>query len=332
MVMRERFISVVIPCHNSEDTLDECLKAVFTSEYRNFEVVVVDDASSDRSREIMKRYPCRIIGLDEQVGVSRARNLGVDNSRGEVVLFIDSDCLLQRNSLAMVNKSFEDGAEVLGGSYTPIPGDSENFFSIFQSVFVNYHETQEDPDYIAAHCLAMEKKAFQEIGGFIEDSYIGFEAGVEDVELSHRLLKEGYRLRMNPGLLVKHIFNFTLWGSLRNAYKKSRLWTMYSLRNKNLLRSSGTASMGLKLNVAVYFAAAFLVLASLLAGQASLIILPALVAVNIYYNRGLLRAFYRAKGPIFALKSASYYFLVYPIAVGIGALIGVLEYVGKRLR
>lgn len=330
--MRERFISVVIPCHNSETTLDECLKAAFASEYRNYEVVVVDDASSDRSLEIMKRYPCRVIGLDEQVGVSRARNLGVDNSRGEVILFIDSDCLLQRNSLAMVNESFEDGSEVLGGSYTPIPRDSENFFSIFQSVFVNYHETQGDPDYIAAHCLALEKKAFQEIGGFIEDSYIGFEAGVEDVELSHRLRKKGYRLRMHPELLVKHIFNFTLWGSLRNAYKKSRLWTMYSLRNKDLLRSSGTASRGLKLNVAVYFAAVVLVLASLLAGQALLIILPGLAAMNIYYNRGLLRAFYRAKGPLFALKAAAYYFLVYPIAVGIGALMGVLEYVGKRLR
>lgn len=332
MDMRERFISVIIPSRNSEATLEECLRAAFASSYGVYEVVVVDDASSDGSPEIMRRYPCRVLRLHEQAGVSRARNLGAEHSKGEVILFIDSDCLLQENSLAIVNESFDAGAKVLGGSYTPIPWDKHSFFSTFQSVFVNYHETVGEPDYVAAHCMAIDKALFQEIGGFIEDSYIGFEAGVEDVELSHRLRRAGYELRMRPDLLVRHVFNFTLWRSLKNAYKKSKLWTMYSLNNKDLMKSSGTASTGLKLNVAVYFTSLYLGLAALFFGPLLPAPLPILIALNIYYNIGLLMAFYRAKDAVFALKAAAYYFLVYPVAVGAGALAGALNYLARLIK
>lgn len=330
--MRERFISVIIPCRDSEATLDHCLRAAFASNYGSFEVVVVDDASTDGSRDIMRRYPCRVIGLESRVGVSGARNLGAQHSRGEILFFIDADCLLQEDSLSIVNKSFQAGARVLGGTYTPIPWDSHNFFSTFQSVFVNYHETRGEPDYIAAHCLAVEKEIFQKLNGFIEGSYIGFEAGVEDVEFSHRLRRSGYNLSMHPGLMVRHIFNFTFLGSLKNAYKKSKLWTMYSLGNRDLLKSSGTASIGLKFNTLVYFSAAFLLLASVFYGPILLAPLPVLAALNVYLNSGLLRAYHRARGAMYALRAAAYYFLVYPLAVGMGAAAGVINYLGVKSR
>jgi glycosyltransferase involved in cell wall biosynthesis len=329
--MRERFISVVIPSRNASRTIAECLRAVYASAYSNYEVIVVDDASSDGSREIIKRFPCRLVELEKRAGVSKARNIGARHSRGEVLLFIDADCLLKRDSLALINQAFNSGAKVIGGTYTRIPKDSRGFFSTFQSVFVNYFETKDKPDYIAAHCLALEKKVFQEAGGFIEGSYIGFEAGVEDVELSHRLRRAGYELRMVPGLEVEHVFNFSLFKSLRNAYRKSMLWTMYSLRNRDLLKSSGTASRELKLNVFLYSAALLLVLLYLLSpAPAYLAGLPVIFALNLCLNLGLIRAFYETKGIIFALKASAYYFLVYPLAVGAGALTGAVRYFGGR--
>jgi glycosyltransferase involved in cell wall biosynthesis len=332
MDMRERFISVIIPNHNSKDTIDECLRAAFASAYGNYEVVVVDDASVDGSTEIIKRHPCRLIELKERRGVSRARNLGAKHSRGEVFLFIDADCLLQKNSLAIVNKSFDAGAEVLGGSYTPIPRDHKRFFSTFQSVFVNYYETRKEPDYLAAHCLALHKKVFFEVGGFIEDSYLGFEAGVEDVELSHRLRRRGYELKMQPGLLVRHIFNFSLFTSLKNAYQKSRLWVMYSIKNRDILASSGTASLELKLNVVVYFLVLITGMLTIFIDPIFLALLSALFALNVYSSRGLLRECHRVGGKIFTLKAASYYFLLYPMAVGLGAFAGGSKYLVEGWR
>lgn len=323
--MRERFISVVIPNRNSQHTIGECLKAAYASSYRRYEVIVVDDASEDRSREIIREFPCRLIELKQRGGVSKARNLGAMHSRGEILLFIDSDCLLKRDSLDVVNRTFEDGARVVGGSYTPIPRDSDNFFSTFQSVFVNYHETKGEPDYIAAHCMAIDRKVFKEAGGFIEGSFIGFEAGVEDVELSHRLKRMGYRLKMHPELLVEHIFNFNLFKSLKNAYKKSKLWTAYSLKNRDILKTSGTASRELKLNVVIFVVSMGTVGLSLIIGFEYLIILPVLFLINIYFNRGLLGAFHSAMGLGFTLKAAAYYFLVYPVAIGLGALVGSIN-------
>lgn len=323
------FISVVIPSRNAEATIGECLRAALGSSHGSFEVVVVDDASTDGSKEIVRGFPCRLVELKEHAGVSKARNKGAENSKGDILLFIDADCLLEKDALSIIAGSM-DGGTVLGGTYTPIPFDSSSFFSTFQSIFVNYHETRGEPDYIAAHCLAIDKNAFNEVGGFIEDSYMGVAAGVEDVELSHRLRKAGYRLRMNSKPLVRHVFNFDFRKSMANAYRKSMVWTRYSLSNKDWLRDSGTASRGLKVNVLSYFVVALLALLFLAGIPYALLPIPFFAALGIMVNGGLISSFYRVKGFFFAFRASAYYFLVYPLAVGLGSFAGLLKYLGRR--
>jgi glycosyltransferase involved in cell wall biosynthesis len=320
-------ISVIIPNYNGGATIGECLRAAFSSNYSDFEVVVVDDASTDDSRDIITKFPCKLMELKEHSGVSKARNIGAENSSGGILLFIDSDCLLEKDALALVESSVRDGLRVIGGTYTPIPFDSQSFFSTFQSIFINYHEAKEEPDYIAAHCLAIERDVFNEVGGFIEDSYMGIAAGVEDVELSHRLRRAGYGLKMNPRILVRHFFDFTFHKSMANAFKKSMVWTMYSLKNKDWFKDSGTASQGLKINVLAYFTSIFLALLYIASSGTALAGIPVLAVINLLVNRGLLAAFYRAKGFFFALKAGAYYFLIYPMAVGLGSFAGLLRYI-----
>lgn len=321
-----KLISIIIPNQNGEATIGECLKAAFESDHGNFEVVVVDDASSDGSLDIIKKFPAKLVELKEHAGVSRARNTGAKNSGEDILLFIDADCVLEKDALALVERSMSGGTPVIGGTYAPIPFDSQNFFSTFQSIFINYNETKGEPDYIAAHCLAVDRKVFDEVGGFIEDSYMGIAAGVEDVEFSHRLRRAGYTLKMEPEILVRHFFNFDFRGSMLNAFKKSRVWTMYSLNNKDVFRDSGTASRGLKFNVFVYFFSMFLILTYLVGADIVLAGIPLLAVLNVHLNRGLLRAFYRAKGPLFTVKTGAYYFLIYPLAVGLGSLTGMWKY------
>ena len=80
-----RSISVIVPNYNGGRTIGRCLEALFASSYDNFEVIVVDDCSSDGSAEIIRRFPCRPVLLDERSGASRARNIGAQNSAGEVL-------------------------------------------------------------------------------------------------------------------------------------------------------------------------------------------------------------------------------------------------------
>ena len=320
----DKFISVVIPSYNCSKTIGKCLEAVLSSTYDPFEVVVVDDASTDDSIEVISTFPCRLIRFDRHAGASKARNTGARASTGEIIFFIDADCIVEKDTLSRVQKAFtgQEGV-VVGGSYTPVSYDS-NFFSIFQSIYINYSELKRtEPDYIATHAMAIEKRSFEKSSGFPEQ----FLPIIEDVEFSHRLRRSGYRLLMDPDILVRHIFNFTFWKSLRNAYRKSHYWIMYSLSNRDLLSDSGTASKELKVNVLSYF----LIILSLLLYpvflSSSFLIFPLFLSVfNLFMNKNLLRAFYHAKGLFFALPASLYYTLIYPLAVGAGSFTGMIEY------
>ncbi len=327
-----RFISVVIPNRNGEATIGKCLDAVFSSRYEDFEVIVVDDASEDASIAIIETFPCRLLRLETHSGAARARNLGALHSKGDTLFFTDADCLLQEDTLSIAGKTLagEGPDVVLGGTYTPIPYD-RRFFSVFQSVFINYAETKnaDRPDYIATHAMVIDARTFRENNGFAEE----FLPILEDVEFSHRLRRAGYRLRMDPQLQVRHIFNFSVLGSLRNALRKSLYWTIYSLARGDLLADSGTASTELKINVGTYALGALLLLLAFSTGRPLfLLFLPLLIAFNLFSNRGLIRALSSTGGPGFAVAATLYYVLAYPAAVGTGALLGALRYLAAAAR
>ena len=318
------FISVVIPNYNGGKTIGKCLAAVLSSKYDCFEVIVVDDASSDNSIELISRFPCRLIRLEKHAGASQARNAGARESGGDIIFFIDADCIVAEDTLSLVHKALSaQRGIVIGGSYTPLPYDT-NFFSIFQSVFIHYSELKrKEPDYIASHSMAIERGAFEKSGGFPEE----FLPIIEDVELSHRLRRSGYKLLMDPDILVRHIFNFTLWKSLRNAFRKSHYWIRYSLGNRDVFKDSGTASQELKVNVLSYFLSLLFLLLSFSVTAPFLLILALMISgFNLYINRNLLRAFYRVKGTFFTIPASLYYTLLYPLAVGAGSFTGMIQY------
>ena len=162
-------------------------------------------------------------------------------------------------------------------------------------------------------------------GGFKEN----FLPILEDVEFSHRLRKTGYKLTMNSEILVRHIFDFTLIKSLKNAFRKSLYWTVYSLKNRDLLADSGTASIELKFNVASFFFSLLLLLLFFLTWDGiSIILIFVLQAINIrIVNRKLVKAFLDAKGLLFAFGSCLYYAILFPLPVGAGAFSGILKYI-----
>ncbi len=100
--------------------------------------------------------------------------------------------------------------------------------------------------------MAISSEHFRKSGGFLED----FLPMIEDVEFSHRMREWGFKLIMNSEILVQHIFNFNFVKSLKNAFRKSFYWKIYSLKNKDIFKDSGTASIELKTNVAAWFLAA----------------------------------------------------------------------------
>lgn len=320
------FISVVIPNHNGAATIGLCLETVLASTGGvAFEVVVADDGSRDDSRAIIGRYPCRLVELPEQRGASAARNAGAAAAKGEVILFIDADCIVLPDTVTMAAAAAQrSGPEwIVGGTYTLQPYD-RGFFGRFQSAFINHFETKrlDAPDYIATHAMVIYAATLRAAGGFPEK----FLPIIEDVEFSHRLRRLGYKLRMDPTILVRHLFNYDLRRSLSNAWRKSRYWTIYSLGCRDLLTDSGTASHELKINVITFTLGLLLLLVWLPAA------LAVVLAGNLLVQRRLLASFHRAGGWSFALAAGAYYALLYPLPVGLGGLTGVLQYYLKGAR
>ncbi|MCL4475885.1 MAG: glycosyltransferase [Nitrospirae bacterium] len=320
----EKFVSVIIPNYNGSATIEKCLGAAFSSDYSRYEVIVVDDCSTDHSTEIIGKFPCTLVRLDRRSGAAKARNMGALQSSGEILFFTDADCILEADTLSRAVRSVK-GREgsVIGGTYTRIPYD-DTFFSAFQSIFVHYSETKNTvPDYIATHAMAITPELFRKTGGFSED----FLPILEDVEFSHRLRRSGSGLIMDPLILVRHIFNFTLMKSLGNAFRKSMFWTEYSLKNRDVFADSGTASRELKVNVASFFLSALLLFLAYLSGKVLFLFLfPFITSLNLFSSRGLIRAFHQTKGFHFAVAATMFYTMLYPMAVGAGAFAGVWRY------
>ncbi|MBU1627701.1 glycosyltransferase, partial [bacterium] len=100
------FVSVIIPVFNASSTFEKCLTSVFKSDYKDFEVIVIDDGSTDKSMDIAKNYNCKIIELTENKGAANARNIGAKQAKGEIIFFTDSDCVVQKETISRIVNIF----------------------------------------------------------------------------------------------------------------------------------------------------------------------------------------------------------------------------------
>ena len=105
-------ISVIIPVYNSESTLHQCVDSVLSQDYKDFEVLLIDDGSKDNSPAICDEYgekDNRVKVFHKQNGgVSSARNLGLDNAKGDWITFVDSDDYVEPNYLVDLNSIQSD--------------------------------------------------------------------------------------------------------------------------------------------------------------------------------------------------------------------------------
>ena len=323
-------ISIVIPCFNGESTIEKCLSAIYKSEECEYEVIVVNDHSTDKSSNIIRQFPCKLIELGERCGAAYARNIGANEARGEILFFTDADCVVEKQTLKYVLGSLLDNHEkvIIGGTYTRKSYDN-NFFSNFQSIFIHYSETKHiaNPDYIATHALAMRSNLFHEYAGFNNHIF----PILEDVEYSHRLKQMGVCLTINPKIQVQHIFNFSFLLSMKNAMIKSKYWTAYTIGNNDLFKDSGTASYELKFNTFI-FVILIIMLVMFRQSDQPVIIAAVLIAMmcNGMINYYFILTIQRSYGLKFTVFASLYYFCVYPLAVAVGSILGIKEYFSMR--
>ena len=104
--------SIIVPVYNVEDYISECLLSIMNQTEKDFEVIVVNDGSKDKSIEIAKKYPVKIINQENQ-GLSEARNTGVKHAKGEYILFLDSDDYWEKDLLKNLKQELKDKPDII---------------------------------------------------------------------------------------------------------------------------------------------------------------------------------------------------------------------------
>lgn len=129
-------VSLIIPVFNVEEYLEECLESIINQSFSDYEVILVDDGSTDRSRLIISNYEKNFnkvtVLYQKNKGVSEARNLAFKHAAGEYVLYIDSDDFLKINMLElMVNKAKNTKADIVMCNYNLYYGDNNENNRVF---------------------------------------------------------------------------------------------------------------------------------------------------------------------------------------------------------
>ena len=220
-----RSVTVVVPVRNGELTIQSLLESLQRLDYdRNkVEVIVVDGNSTDKTREIVKKYPVKLV-VEKRKGLNLARNTGIKCSKGEIVAFTDSDCIVPPNWITKIVENFKDPkVSCVGGSAKALDSDfisqyADNSIVRLMPFFTKREELEKVKPFFRhpAGCnMAFRRKVAEEVGYFDENIQYGF----DEVEFADRVCRAGYKMVLDPDVLVWHKHRSTFREFLKQNFQ-----------------------------------------------------------------------------------------------------------------
>jgi glycosyltransferase involved in cell wall biosynthesis len=192
--------SIIIPVYNDKK-IAQCLQSIQANDFKDFEIIVVDNNSSDPEiKEIVQRYPVKYL-LETKTGSYAARNTGAKNAQGDILIFIDSDCQASQDWLQNIAASFKNNIDGLMGKITGINSNKiatlEQKF--YEAVTANFLQ-KKNLSRIDTRNFAIKKEIFNKLKGFNEDLKYG-----GDMELGARLHENNYKIIYQDSVIIQHV-------------------------------------------------------------------------------------------------------------------------------
>ncbi len=215
--MKNPQVTVVLPCYNAEDTLREVLQSIVTQDYPSFEVIAVDDGSTDTTKKIIEEFPSVKLIAQKNGGASAARNAGIRVAKGEIIIIQDSDAKVFPGWIARHVEIQKKGHLLVGGSVVPW---NNSFWGMCDhyATWYEYHPQKKFArarHQMSSTNLSIHSRVFAKIGLFDE----GLNARLEDVEFSRRAIRNGYSIAFDPANKMAHHDRQSLKGFLMHHYK-----------------------------------------------------------------------------------------------------------------
>ena len=319
-------LSVIIPAYNAAPTLATCLDAIFAQATDDVEVIVVDDGSTDDTRQVAMRYPATLLVLPRNRGPSAARNHGVERAQGQFLFFVDADVAMGPGALARGRALIErPEIDAVVGSYDEEPA-VRTLVSQFKNLAHHYFHQRSGPDAttLFGACSLVRREVFVAVGGFDERRRT-----VEDIDLGYRLISHGARISLHPELQVKHLKHWTLpLLVMTDVTRRAIPWTILSLDCRHLPKDLNFDS-GQRMAAGLALIMGPLAFAAIFHPMMLFALLPVLGAA-VWINHGLYKLFWRRGGlrlmtAGFLLQQFYYSYSVAGLTAGVA-----MYYLGKE--
>lgn len=323
---RSPLISIITPVYNGGYPFVCCLLAMSRTQFTDWELIVVDDGSTDESAAIARQFGAKVLKTSGREGPGAARNQGAEAAKGKYLCFIDADCEVCHDAIAMLGQKLELQPEIdaLFGSYDDAP-KATNFIAQYKNLMHHYVHQQgsEDASTFWSGFGVVKRELFLKLGGFDIERYP--RPSIEDIELGYRIKQAGGKIYLAKELQVKHHKAWKLMGLIEtDVFDRGIPWTMLLLDNKSNMVNDLNLQTSSRISVVATYGLVFCLLASIFIPAA--IISGAILAVLLLYlNWDVYRFFYEKRGLVFALKVIPVHWLYYFYG-GLSFVLGTLSH------
>lgn len=205
-------ISVVIPTYNEEKVIGECLDSLQNQSIKDFEIIIVDDGSSDNTPDIVSKYKNILLLRQNHQGPAMARNLGASHAKGKILVFVDADMAFDKNFLKNLTRPIAEGKVKGTFSKEEYVKNWNNIWAKCWNINQNLTGKKRLPESYPDHqkvFRAILKSEFDKVSGFSKGGY------TDDYTLSEKL---GYEAEAVSGAVFYH----NNPGNLKEVYRQAK--------------------------------------------------------------------------------------------------------------
>lgn len=265
-------VTVIMRCKNSDWVIAQALAGLHSQTYKDFELLVVDSGSTDRTLEIVKQYPCLLIEIEAKAYYpGSVLNMAIEKAAADVIIFQNSDGVpLSPQTLQRLVNAFDDPA--VDAALTRQIPRPEAFDWVRRDYKLSFPDSEKTPDWIrlSLPMAAMRKKAWEK-HHFYEDAWAS-----EDTEWGEWAVQNGMNIKYVPDAIIMHSHNYTLkqiygrkfvegeadafiynkkpafYKMISNVFKQTLRDIIYLLIKGNISEAIGSLSRNITYNKAYY--------------------------------------------------------------------------------